>query len=115
MTECQRSTRGAQKCSIRQSSVSSLSRAEGCKHGAFSPVNIIERVPEVNYPQNQAMAFCFGDDCFSPQKEKPQWYAIWTIRRLRPGSELENGIISQCVLGLHGKVLVGGGLQGWLL
>lgn len=96
MTECQKSSRGVQKCNIRQSSVSSLSTAEGHKHGAFLPVNIIERVPGGNYPQKQAIAFFFGKDCFSSWKEKPQWYAMWTIRRLRTGSELKTRIISQC-------------------
>lgn len=35
----------------------------------FSTVYIIERVPGVNYPKNQAIVFCFGEDCFSSQKE----------------------------------------------
>lgn len=56
----------------------------------FSTVNIIERVPRVNYPENQAIVFCFGEGCFSSQKETVWWYAIWMIRRLRPGTELEN-------------------------
>jgi len=52
--------------------VSSLGRAEGHKHSAFSPVNIIESIPGVNYLQNLAIAFCFGEGYFSFQKEKPQ-------------------------------------------
>lgn len=41
---------------------------EGHKHGAFLPVNITEKLPGVNYAQNQAIAICLGEDWFFPRK-----------------------------------------------